>query len=173
MPKPENEKAKWVEEAVNKYEGRLIGYTLRLTRNIEKAREIVQETFLKLWKVERDKVEGHLAPWLFKLCRNRSLDILRREGKMELMEDENIVEDKQIRNVAEDIDERSQAKSVQDAMTRLSKKQQEVLVLKFQNDLSYKEISVVTGLTVSNVGYLIHEGVQNLRKSLGSREEGL
>lgn len=173
MPKVENEKVRWVEEAVNKYEGRLIGYTLRFIQNVEKAREIVQETFLKLWKVKRSKVEGHLAPWLFRVCRNRSLDVLRRENKMELIEDENIIEDRPGGDVTEDIDRHSQAKSVQDAMTCLSKRQQEVLVLKFQNDLSYKEISEVTGLSVSNVGFLIHEGVQKLRKNLAAKEEGI
>ncbi|MEN8713450.1 MAG: sigma factor-like helix-turn-helix DNA-binding protein [Verrucomicrobiales bacterium] len=35
--------------------------------------------------------------------------------------------------------------------------------LKFQGDLSYKEISEVTGLSVSNVGFLIHTGIKRLR----------
>ena len=173
MPKIDNEKARWAEKAVSRYEGTLLRYTLRFIRNIEKAREIVQEAFLKLWKVKQEKVEGHLAPWLFRVCRNRSLDILRRENKMELLEDENMVKERQGPDVTEDIDKRDQVRSVRDAMARLSKQQQEVIVLKFQNDLSYKEISQITGLSVSNVGYLIHEGVQNLRKKLGSREEGL
>lgn len=173
MPKIENEKARWVTEAVSKYEGVLLSYTLRLIRNIEKAREIVQEAFLKLWNVKREKVEGHLAPWLFRVCRNRSLDILRRENKMELLEDEKFMKERPGPDVTEDIDKRDCVKNVRDAMTRLSKRQQEVLVLKFQNDLSYKEISQITGLSVSNVGYLIHEGVQNLRKNLGSGEEDL
>ena len=45
----------------------------------------------------------------------------------------------------------------------LSDNQQEVLRLKFQNDLSYKEISRITDLTVSNVGYLIHTGLKTIR----------
>lgn len=173
MPIDKQEKAKWVEEAVSKYEGKLLRYSLKLTHNIEKAREVVQEAFLKLWKVNKGKVEGHLAPWLFRVCRNRSLDILRREKKMELITDEEVIEDRSGRDVDNDIDTETKSKNVRDAMTRLSKRQQEVLVLKFQNDLSYKEISQITGLSVSNVGYLIHEGVQNLRKRLDSREEDI
>ena len=38
--------------------------------------------------------------------------------------------------------------------------------LKFQNGLSYKEISRVTELSVSNVGYLIHTAIQKLRQQL-------
>lgn len=44
--------------------------------------------------------------------------------------------------------------------------QQEVIRLKFQNELSYKEISQVTGLSVTNVGYLIHAGLKTIRQTL-------
>ena len=42
--------------------------------------------------------------------------------------------------------------------------QQEVLRLKFQGDLSYQEISRVTRLSVSNVGFLIHAGLKTIRE---------
>ena len=42
--------------------------------------------------------------------------------------------------------------------------QQEVIRLKFQNDLSYREISEITGLSVSNVGFLLHVGIKRLRE---------
>lgn len=45
----------------------------------------------------------------------------------------------------------------------LPPKQQEVLRLKFQANLSYKEISEVTGLTPSNVGVILHTAVKTLR----------
>jgi RNA polymerase sigma-70 factor (ECF subfamily) len=44
--------------------------------------------------------------------------------------------------------------------------QQEVVRLKFQNSLSYKEISAITGLSVTNVGYLLHTAIQTLRGKL-------
>ena len=48
----------------------------------------------------------------------------------------------------------------------LSDNQQEVVRLKFQGGLSYQEISRVTDLSVSNVGYLIHSAVQKIRNQL-------
>ena len=48
----------------------------------------------------------------------------------------------------------------------LSDNQQEVLRLKFQNGLSYKEISRITDLTVSNVGYLIHTALKTIRAKI-------
>ena len=44
--------------------------------------------------------------------------------------------------------------------------QKEVIRLKFQNELSYKEISQVTGLSVTNVGFLIHAGLKAIRQNM-------
>jgi RNA polymerase sigma-70 factor (ECF subfamily) len=46
-----------------------------------------------------------------------------------------------------------------------------VIRLKFQNGFSYKQIAGITGLSVSNVGFLIHTGIQALRKRF--RADGL
>lgn len=48
----------------------------------------------------------------------------------------------------------------------LPKNQREVVYLKFQCDLSYKEISSITKLSVSNVGFLIHTAVRAIRKQV-------
>ena len=48
----------------------------------------------------------------------------------------------------------------------LPKNQREAVYLKFQCDLSYKEISEITKLSVSNVGFLIHTALKSLRKQL-------
>jgi RNA polymerase sigma-70 factor (ECF subfamily) len=48
----------------------------------------------------------------------------------------------------------------------LTENQQDCIRLKFQNGLSYKEISQVTGLSVSNVGYLIHTGLKKIRQQM-------
>ena len=51
-------------------------------------------------------------------------------------------------------------------MSVLPKNQREVIRMKFQFELSYQEISEITGLSTSNVGYLIHVGVKALKKKL-------
>jgi RNA polymerase sigma-70 factor (ECF subfamily) len=50
--------------------------------------------------------------------------------------------------------------------------QQEVIRLKFQNGFSYREISGVTGLSVTNVGFLIHTGLKSIRQRMRT-ESGL
>lgn len=48
-------------------------------------------------------------------------------------------------------------------LDRLPANQREVIRLKFQGDMSYKEIAEVTDLSVSNIGFLIHAGIKRLR----------
>ena len=55
---------------------------------------------------------------------------------------------------------------VQSMLADLSENQQEVVRLKFQAGLSYREISDVTGLSVSNVGFLLHTAIKTLRQNL-------
>ena len=51
-------------------------------------------------------------------------------------------------------------------LDKLPDNQKEVIRLKFEGDMSYKEISQVTNLSVSNVGFLIHAGIKKLRGML-------
>src|SRR6185369_13216076 len=78
----------WIDAAVLRYQRPLIGYAARLLGNeFDAARDVVQEAFLKLCEQDRAKVEPHLAEWLFSVCRNRALDVRRKEKRMRLLED--------------------------------------------------------------------------------------
>ena len=55
-------------------------------------------------------------------------------------------------------------------LDRLPETQQEVIRLKFQNELSYREIADITGHSVSNVGFLLHTGIKRLRELMKERE---
>ena len=60
-------------------------------------------------------------------------------------------------------EQRESTSQVLRLLTALPRNQQEVVRLKFQNGLSYQEISNVTKLTVTNVGFLIHTAIKTLR----------
>ena len=79
---PESSKRRWTAEALERFEGPLVRYGVRLTGDLERARDVVQETSLQLCRAERREVEDHLAEWLFTVCRNRALDMQRKEGRM-------------------------------------------------------------------------------------------
>jgi RNA polymerase sigma factor (sigma-70 family) len=55
------------------------------------------------------------------------------------------------------------AARLREMLAILPKREREVVRLKFESGLSYHEISAATGLSTSNVGYLLHHAVQKLR----------
>ena len=61
---------------------------------------------------------------------------------------------------------RDSAARVLDLLETLPASQREVIRLKFQNGFSYREISRISGHSVTNVGYLIHTGLKTLRGQL-------
>src|SRR5215203_4661778 len=67
-------KSQWVIDALEEHERPLIRYAKWLLGDLETARDVVQETFLRLCREDPARVDGHLAPWLFTVCRNLALD---------------------------------------------------------------------------------------------------
>lgn len=155
----------WLRSVMSAYEGALLRYAVRILGDVERGRDVVQETFLRLLKSDRGPGDDHLAEWLFTVCRNRALDVCRKERRMkhlgEYAEQSQPSREASPPTIAA---RREQAAEVASALGNLPENQQEVLRLKFQNGFSYKEIAGITGLSVSNVGFLIHTGIQNLRK---------
>ena len=157
----------WVHSALDCYEGSLTRYAHRITGDVERARDVVQDTFLRLCRQDQSQLDGHLAEWLFTVCRNKALDVNRKERRMTTLTETEFVEsetrDESPMLVAEQKDSVAQ---VLQFLGRLPDNQQEVIRLKFQNGLSYREIGQVTGLSISNVGFLIHRGLKTIREQL-------
>lgn len=160
----------WIRDAVARFEGPLLRYAAGFTRDLELARDVVQDTFLKLCRAERPAVEGRLAAWLYTVCRNRAIDVRRKEARMSTIED--IAPEAGLRSAEAEPSaaaERSEAAArALDLVERLPEKQREVIRLKFQGGLSYAEIAQITELSVSHVGVLIHHGMKTLRLRLGA-----
>ena len=66
------------------------------------------------------------------------------------------------------LEQKEQLSRVLHIVATLPPNQQEVIRLKFQNGLSYREISGVTNLSVSNVGFLIHSGLKTVRQKINA-----
>ena len=152
--------------AMDEFERPLLGYANSLLSDWELARDVVQETFVKLHRELKSSAPDNLKAWLFTVCRNRSLDILRKNKRMsvtdaEILETMGDEAQPSPAKLAERHDAHSRALQYLD---RLPPNQREVIRLKFQADLSYKEISEMTDLSVGNVGYLLHHGLKRLRE---------
>src|SRR5437764_949295 len=162
---PEHES--WVRDAVARFEGPLTLYASRLLRDPEAARDVVQDAFLKLCTSDRPAIEDHLAEWLFTVCRNRALDVLRKEQRMSQLREEQVHRCLSLDPAPPDVAERQElGQRVLELLETLPPSQREVLRLKFQNGFSYQEISRISGHSISNVGYLIHAGIKTLRGNL-------
>ncbi len=157
----------WMRSVLDQYEGPLLRYAARLTGDTDHARDVVQDTFLRLCEKDRPQVEDHLAEWLFTVCRNRAFDLQRKERRIIPLTDADLATTPATDpSPAIAAEQRETATQILAALETLPANQQEVIRLKFQNDLSYREISRVTKLSESNVGFLIHTGIKTLRQRL-------
>lgn len=161
--------AEWVAEALDHHERPLIRYAKWLLGDLDMARDVVQETFLRLCREDPARVGEHLAPWLFTVCRNLALDARKKAARLAPLELAEVP-------VVDDLDEQHDARlalgRVLDVLETLPRNQREVVHLKFQAGLSYKEISAITELSTSNVGFLLHTAVRAIRSHLGEHITG-
>lgn len=152
-------------------ESPLLNYALRLAGDLGAAEDSVQEAFMKLQAQFKEVREPRR--WLYRTVHNLALNYRRRAGKIVTLEvkagaaqpsapdpadpqplpDEQIVRSEGIglvRLTLETLDERSR----------------ELIRLKFNENLSYKEISGRTGLKIGHVGYLLHHALKAMAEEL-------
>jgi RNA polymerase sigma factor (sigma-70 family) len=157
--------ASWVISVLAEYEQALTRYAAHITGDIERAREVVQDTFLKLCRQKPDQIRDHLAQWLYTVCRNQALDVIRKEKRMTGINDVQLnLQPHTGPEISSTLEKTEQFSEVMKILNTLPANQQEVIRLKFQGDLSYLEISRITSLSVGNVGFLIHTGLKTIRE---------
>ncbi len=154
----------FIEHAMSDFESSLIGYAATILNDSDRARDVVQDTFIRLCQQDVAKVQDNLKSWLFTVCRNRALDVLRKDKRTQPLEE---IRWKKIAGPDLQPDEQTDLEErlsrVMKLLDRLSDNQREVILLKFQQGLSYQEIQKITGLKSGNIGFLIHTGLKRLR----------
>jgi RNA polymerase sigma factor (sigma-70 family) len=159
----------FLERLIAQQQTPLLRYATRLLRDPDRARDVVQDTFVKLLAEPPAAIDGHAVEWLFTVCRHRALDVLRKEGPMLTFDPAD-----DTRSVSTEprpgraLEEAETQAAVLHSIERLPANLQEVVRLKFQHGFSYKEIARITGRSVTNVGFLIHTAVTRLRAELAS-----
>jgi RNA polymerase sigma-70 factor (ECF subfamily) len=178
---------------LERFERPLVRYAQSIVGDVESARDVVQDVFIKLARAGVPAVEcrvaseekggcagggngataacssapdsrhtPHLEAWLFTVTRNRALDHHRKHSRIIPMP---IQDDRPCGapSPAATLESRDGEASLLRLLDALTPNQREVIRLKFQNDLSYREIAEVTQLTVTNIGFLLHTGLKKLR----------
>ena len=164
MPVSKADAEKAMRNLMRRFETPLLQFATRIIGDRERARDVVQDTFVKC---QRNGVSGNPEPatWLFTVCRNGALNVCRKEKRMLLVDEESIAAptDDQPMPFAH-IEEEEASGFLMRILATLPPRQQEVLQLKFQSELSYQQIAEVTKTTANNVGVLIHTALKTLRQ---------
>jgi RNA polymerase sigma factor (sigma-70 family) len=161
-------KTRSLNEVVQRFERPLLQFATRITGDPERARDVVQETFIKYQRNGSAPDQSASATWLFTVCRNGALNVCRKEKRMIYL-DEELVESRPSEQPMpfERLERKEAAGFLLQIVATLPPRQQEVLQLKFQNDLSYQQIAEITRTTANNVGVLIHTALKTLRQRYG------
>lgn len=161
-------------EAVARYHRPLVAYALAKTGNQQRAQDAAQDTLLRLCQQPTDKLQRdilpRLAPWLFTVCRNAVIDLHRKESRMTATDthalDNSTAAGGPFRGPAQAAEDHDQQDHLLSLVASLPGNQREVVQLRFQGGLAYREIAEVTGHSVSHVGVLLHEAIKHLRQQL-------
>ncbi|RLB54846.1 MAG: RNA polymerase sigma factor [Deltaproteobacteria bacterium] len=155
-------------ELFHRYGGRLLRVIRRQVRSEDDAREIVQQTFLHLHRARHDFRSGAtLRPWIFTIALNLKREYFRRRGRRpEAPLDLDGRNDPSV--PAYDPTRHERAQAVRAALASLPPGQREVIELHWFSELSFQEVAVVVGASVSAVKVRAHRGYGRLRKSLSA-----
>ena len=193
----------WFRTVVDRFEGPLVRYAKSITGDTERARDVVQEAFLRLHReftlsasrngqtmngrapsprhgdspaeTRPSPVEGegekqrpeNVQAWLYTVCRRQALDVLRKETRMKTLDHaQAAVCECPLPTQVSAVEHQESQRQLLRLLADLPANQQEVVRLKFQDGLSYRDIAEITGLTSSNVGYLLHVALKRLREQL-------
>jgi len=136
----------WVLSLLEKYETRLVRYAARMLGDEDSARDVVQYVFLRLCERGPEETEGRAPQWLFTVCRNRAIDVLRKRKRIRQFED-GAVECQ----TGSDVGPASAAErhdlfiQLNRLVATLAVSEREALVL-WAEGFSYREISDITGV---------------------------
>ncbi|MDS9469963.1 sigma-70 family RNA polymerase sigma factor [Paracoccus sp. MBLB3053] len=132
------------------------------------AADLMQETFLEVWRgAARFEGRSSARTWIFGIARNRSVDRLRRAGRVVLAEPDETVAD-------ETPDPEALAAAASDAskvracMEGLSAPHRSVVELAFFQDLGYGEIAEIEGVPTGTVKTRIMHAKQLLKRCLAA-----
>jgi len=163
-----------IEEVFAALESPLLAYARRLVGDFAVAEDVVQDAFMKLYS-QFQQVRTP-QPWLYRTVHNLAVDHQRRASRIVLVDDRTS-EDMPANDTAdsqpmpdEQIARWEGIGLVRLVLETLDARSRELIRLRFEEELSYKEIAESTGLTVGNVGYILHHALKAMALELEKTE---
>jgi RNA polymerase sigma-70 factor (ECF subfamily) len=130
-------------------------------KNAPLAEDLTQETFLRFFNQNSYISRGKPLAYLYAIAKNLCIDAYRKTDEQPLSED--------IADKGTEINALETSIAVKEAVAVLPNDIQEILLLRFSNDLSIKEICEITGLSRFAIGRKVKSGLEKLKMIL--REE--
>jgi len=138
-----------------------------LVNNVSEAEDLTAQTFLQAWEaMERFENRGvPLVSWLLRIAHNLAISHLRsrREGSQL---HEGLVDHDTLRNPEKVAERNADGERVRQAILKLAHEQRQVIILRFVEDLDYREVAEIVGKSVAAVRVIQHRALCNLRKQM-------
>jgi len=161
---------------VEKYHQLVLNVCNNILHNFDDAMDVSQEVFIKIYEsIESFRGDSKITTWLYRISVNKSLNYLRSQKSRKLFSsidvlfrennDKNTPEDNHLKP-GESIELEENKRALHNALKKLPKKQNIALSLHNFEDLSYKEVSEIMEITVTEVGVLINRGKKKLKTLL-------
>jgi len=164
------DRREWVLSVLDAYESRLTRYASRLLADEDGARDVVQHAFLKLCDRGSDELRERVGPWLFTVCRNRAVDVLRqRSAAASLDVSEAPVAESSEPDPADTAERRDLHACLAAALADLPAAQREAVDL-WTEGFTHREIAEITGRKEGHIRVLVHRALKSLREHPVARQ---
>lgn len=158
----------------DRYATRLYGLGMRLLGDPGMAEEMVQDTFVRLWRSAPrfDAAQGTVRTFVFMIARRVAVDLRRRPSSRPLSTDTDATGSIDRSGLAADdeLERLVVGLEIRDALDSLSDKHRETLELHYDTDLTQPQISERLGIPLGTVKTRTHHGLRALRAELEERE---
>ena len=151
-------------KSVDDHSDGIYRFILKNLKHEDKARDVVQDTYEKLWVKVNEVAAEKVRSYLFTTAYHTMIDMIRKEKRMTVFEEE-----KHDRPATTD-HYTGLAQVMDEAVTRLPEDQRSVIMLRDYEGYSYEEIGEITGLNESQVKVYIYRARLFLKEYIGSLE---
>lgn len=163
---------------VERHQDRVFGFLMGMVHNRDVANDLFQETFLRVIRAMHDErgsytQQGRWIAWVMQIARNAALDYLRSQKKWRDVDGEEtafwdrLPDDRQ--SVDDRLDRSEKMRMIEECIRRLPDEQREILLLRHETDLTFREIGELTGVSINTALGRMRYALINLRKMLDAR----
>lgn len=157
-------------EIIKRYKAKLSHYLQKFTRNRDELDDILQVVFLKAYKnLYGFNIDKRFSPWIYRIAHNEALNqIKKNKNQINLDSVEYKILDEEA-HIFLKLDKDFVKKSVNNALSKLSNKYRDPIILFYLEGNSYEEISDILRINKNTVGVLIMRGKEKLKEYLNGK----